>query len=267
MHIALIGCGNMGGALASRWLADGLAGRIDILDPSPPRHALLKNAENIRHMPNPETFETQADVVILAVKPQIMKEACTKIKDKLPENALLVSIAAGLPLAFFEEIFSSRRPIVRVMPNTPAACGAGMSVAIANASVTPTQKKSVDVLLCAAGKSAWIEDEEQMHAVTALSGSGPAYIFLLIAYLARAGEKAGLPEDIAAALARQTVYGAGVLAENSDDVPAITLKENVTSPGGTTAAALSILEDGRLEEIIKDAVRSAARRSKELSGG
>jgi pyrroline-5-carboxylate reductase len=182
------------------------------------------------------------------------------------DGALILSIAAGTKIEFFERHLGSDAAVVRVMPNTPAAIRRGMSVLCANANVSAAQRETADRLMAAAGATAWLDDEGLMDAVTAVSGSGPAYVFLLIETLAAAGVAAGLPEALSKQLALETVAGSGALAQASNDDPA-QLRVNVTSPGGTTAAALEVLmaEDG-LAPLMRRAVAAATRRGKELGG-
>jgi pyrroline-5-carboxylate reductase len=181
-------------------------------------------------------------------------------------HCLFVSIAAGKTISYFEKHLGSEAAIVRAMPNTPAAVGRGVTVGCPNAHVSESQRVWADELLAAVGEVAWVEDEDQIDAVTALSGGGPAYVFLLAEVMTEAGVQAGLPADLAMRLARVTVSGAGELMHQSSDEPA-TLRKNVTSPGGTTAEALKILmADGALQSLMTKAIAAATRRSKELAG-
>ena len=182
----------------------------------------------------------------------------------IPNRTPILSIAAGQSLANFAAYFEPERPVIRAMPNTPAAIGKGMSVAIPNNHATEAHRRIAQNLLSAAGEFLWLESESQMDAVTAVSGSGPAYVFYLMEALAKAATEAGLPEDQAMILARQTVIGSAALAERDASPPGL-LRRNVTSPGGTTEAALAVLMDGRFEEIMTKAVAAATARSKELS--
>lgn len=205
------------------------------------------------------------EVVVLAVKPQVMAEVAPRHAGHA--GAVYLSIAAGKPLSFFQALLGAETPIVRAMPNTPAAIRRGTTVAVANAAVSQAQRDACHALLQAVGEVAWIEDEGLMDAVTAVSGSGPAYVFHLVEALAEAGREAGLPEALAMQLARGTVAGAGELLRVSDE-DAATLRQNVTSPGGTTAAALEVLmaDDDGLAQLMRRAVAAAARRSRELAG-
>jgi len=205
-------------------------------------------------------------VAVIAIKPQVAPDVMAAVKPLVGPSTLVVSIMAGRTLDFLHRALSASTAIVRAMPNTPAAIGRGISVATGNPCVTPAQRELAQRLLTAIGTVEWINDEALMDAVTAVSGSGPAYVFLLAESLARAGVAAGLPSDLAARLARATVAGSGELLRRSD-LDAATLRHNVTSPGGTTAAALDILlgEDG-LGRLMDKAVAAATRRSRELAG-
>ena len=207
-----------------------------------------------------------SDICILAVKPQMMNDVCTALKSEISKNCLILSVAAGQTIANFEAHFGNDQPITRIMPNTPAAIGKGMSVAVANNNVNSDQKDLVTKMLNCSGKTEWVTDENLMNAVTAVSGSGPAYIFHLIEAMATAGEHVGLSADTAMALARQTVIGSAALAEEQPETSASTLRENVTSPNGTTAAALDVLMDGRFQKILNEALAAAKNRGEELEG-
>lgn len=269
LSIALIGCGKMGSALLRGWLASGHIGHVYVLDPfglpeefedeAPARVAFYDKAEIFAGARPP------ASVFVIAVKPQIMDEVCHAIKKAIPADALVLSIAAGQTIAKFESYFGAAQPVIRSMPNTPAAIAKGMTVGCPNAHVSPAQKTLADNLLKAVGQVEWVEDEGLLDAVTAVSGSGPAYIFLLMEAMAAAGVKAGLKPDFAMKLARQTVIGSAALAE-SDPLPAETLRKNVTSPGGTTAAALDVLmATSGMQDLFDKAIAAATARSKELS--
>lgn len=269
LAIALIGCGKMGSALLRGWLGTGQVKHVYILDPGGlPEEFEEYTPATITFFDKPELFAgayPKADIFVIAVKPQIMDTVCTTIKKAVPADALILSIAAGQTIARFESRFGPTQPIIRSMPNTPAAVGKGMTVLCANVHVSPAHKELASTLLRAVGAVAWVDDETQMDAVTAVSGSGPAYIFLLIETLAHAGVKAGLDPDFAMTLARQTVIGSAALAE-ADPLPAATLRQNVTSPGGTTAAALAVLmADNGLQLLFDQAIDAATARSRALS--
>jgi pyrroline-5-carboxylate reductase len=255
--LALIGCGKMGSAMMRGWLAAKTAEKIFVIEPS----GLPDEFKN-----NPTVVLTDAapecDVIILAVKPQMMNDVCANLN---PGKALILSIAAGQKIGNFETHFGAAHPIIRAMPNTPAAVGQGITVAVANKNVSTTQRTTADTLLKSIGQVEWIDDEALMDAVTALSGSGPAYVFYLIEVLAKAGEQSGLPADFAMILARQTVIGSAALAANDPGTATDALRKNVTSPGGTTEAALKVLMDGRMQDLFTQALAAATARSKELS--
>ncbi len=260
--IFLIGAGRMGGALLRGWLAAGFpAGSLAVAEPSPsPETAALLKEHAIPSQPRSEP-----DAMVLAVKPQIMNEVLAQIAPLAGSNTAMLSIAAGRTVASIAAHFPPGTAIVRAMPNLPAEIGRGITAAYANAQVTPERRALCDRLLRAAGEVAWIDDESLIDAVTAVSGSGPAYVFHLAECLADAAAAAGLPPDLAAQLARATVTGAGELLYRSPLSPA-QLRENVTSPGGTTAAGLSVLMgEPSLKTLIGETVAAAARRSRELS--
>ena len=200
------------------------------------------------------------------MKPQVAPDAVPSVASLVGKSSVVLSIMAGRTLRFLEQALPRNTAIVRAMPNTPAAIGRGITVAVPNAAVSATQRTLVHALLAATGTVEWVSDESLIDAVTAVSGSGPAYVFLLAEALARAGAAAGLPADLAAKLARATVAGSGELLHRSP-LDAATLRQNVTSPGGTTAAALDVLmaKDG-LEPLLTRAVAAATERSRELAG-
>src|SRR5215213_7639270 len=213
---------------------------------------------------NPLVAE-DASVIVLAVKPQAAIDVVPPLKARMRPETVAVSVMAGKTLAFLEGALGERA-IVRSIPNTPAAVGRGITVAVPNDSVSPMQRKLADTLLRSVGAVEWVDDEGLIDAATAVSGSGPAYVFLLAESLARAGAAAGLPADLAARLARATVSGSGELLHRSA-LDAATLRQNVTSPGGTTAAALGVLMAGDgLDPLMEKAVVAATKRSRELAG-
>ena len=260
----LLGCGKMGGALLDGWLANGLDPRATvILDPYP--SDALKQIEGLTLITD-GTYQGPAPrAVMLAVKPQMMDGALPSVSEMAGPETLYISIAAGKPLAYFEGLLGAATPIVRVMPNTPAAVGAGASALIANAGCSKADKELASALTDAAGISVWLDHEDQMDAVTGVSGSGPAYIFHMIEALTAAAEAEGLAPDLALALARQTVIGAAALAAASPET-AETLRVNVTSPKGTTEAGLVALMDSEsgLTSLMRKTVSAAANRSREL---
>lgn len=261
--IVLAGAGKMGGAMLTGWLAGGLdPTRVAVIEPHPSADIDALAAKGIRL--NPSTKETgDVATLVVAVKPQMFGEAGPALKPLVGSSTLVVSIMAGTPIAALERVCGGS--VVRAMPNTPAAIGRGITVAVAADRVSAAQRAIADALLRATGAVEWVDDENLMDAVTAVSGSGPAYIFLLAEELARAGVEAGLPAELATRLARETVAGSGELLHRSQETSA-TLRKNVTSPGGTTAAALEVLmaPDG-MQPLMIRAVAAATRRSKELA--
>ncbi|WP_181706747.1 pyrroline-5-carboxylate reductase [Chthonobacter rhizosphaerae] len=263
--LVLVGAGKMGGAMLAGWLANNLAGgETVIVDPNlHPEMADLVARHGVRHAASPADVDIVPAVLVLAVKPQSMAAVLPAVKPLVGPRTVVMSVAAGTTLRTLAAGLGDG-PIVRVMPNTPAQVGQGMAVAVGNGAVTAADRTVVTALMDSVGRTAWVDDEGLMDAVTAVSGSGPAYVFLLAEHLAKAGEAAGLPPDVAALAARQTVAGAGALLAASPLDPA-TLRQNVTSPGGTTAAALEVLmgENGLLP-LLTRAVEAAARRGREL---
>lgn len=265
--VVLVGCGNMGYAMLKGWLAsNALApGDVSVVEPD---EALRKRAADAGTEAVADAASVAAgpapDLVVVAVKPQVIREVVPAYKGFAGKGTTFVSIAAGTGVATFEEILGREAAVMRCMPNTPAAIGKGMMVVFSNANVSPRIRDFVDELLATSGAVARIDDEKLMDAVTAVSGSGPAYVFHFIECLAAAGEKGGLPADTAKLLAMQTVYGAASLAKESGEEPG-RLREQVTSPGGTTAAALSVLMgDDRLRGLLAEAVEAAKKRGAEL---
>jgi pyrroline-5-carboxylate reductase len=259
--IALAGAGKMGGAMLTGWLAGGLdAKRVVVIEPMPSPEISALAAKGIQL--NPKDAGT-VETLVIAVKPQSFREAGAVLKSHVAASTLVVSIMAGTPMKSLQEVCGGA--VVRAMPNTPAAIGRGITVAVAARNVSAAQRATSDALLRATGSVEWVDDEGLMDAVTAVSGSGPAYIFLLAEELARAGVAAGLPEALATRLARETVAGSGELLHRSE-LPSSTLRQNVTSPGGTTAAALEVLmgNDG-LQQLMTRAIAAATARSKELA--
>jgi pyrroline-5-carboxylate reductase len=261
--IVLAGAGKMGGAMLSGWLARGLdARRVGVIEPHPSDDISAQLTKGIRLNPTPKEIGAVA-VLVVALKPQMFREAGVMLKQFAGPSTLVVSIMAGTTIAVIAEVCGGS--VVRAMPNTPAAIGRGITVAVAAKNVSASQRAVADALLRATGSVEWVDDENLMDAVTAVSGSGPAYIFLLAEELARAGVEAGLPQELATRLARETVAGSGELLHRSE-LSSATLRQNVTSPGGTTAAALEVLmgPDG-MQTLLTRAVAAATRRSKELA--
>jgi len=263
--ILLAGVGKMGGALLQGWLALGLSPeKVAVIEPLPSPDLAALSKQGLRLNPPHDVVGAVAAVVV-AVKPQIAPEVLPALAPFVGAGTVVVSIMAGRTLGFLADSLP-RAGLVRAMPNTPAAIGRGITVAVANSLVAPEQRALVDVLLSAVGAVEWITDEALMDAVTALSGSGPAYVFLLAESMTRGGTAAGLPPALADRLARVTVAGAGELLHRSPLDPA-TLRQNVTSPGGTTAAALEVLmAEGGLERLMAAAIAAATKRSRDLAG-
>jgi pyrroline-5-carboxylate reductase len=264
--LLLVGCGKMGGALLSGWLERGLARRYLVVEPSPDDLPILNRPEVQRlAVPDHIPVDFETGVLVLAVKPQVMHEVLPPYRRFASKGTLFLSIAAGKTLRFFARHLGERASVIRAMPNTPAAIGRGIAVACPNAAAAPAQRALAERLLAAVGEVGWVEDEALLDVVTAVSGSGPAYVFLLIECLAQAGVESGLPGALAMRLARATVAGAGELARLSEESPSA-LRTAVTSPGGTTRAALDVLmgKNG-LDKLISRAVLAATKRSRELA--
>jgi pyrroline-5-carboxylate reductase len=263
--ILLVGAGKMGSALLEGWRALGLdLGRIAAIEPQPAGEIAALAERGLRLNPPRSTIGEVAAIVI-AVKPQTAPEVMPTLAPFVGAATVAVSIMAGRTLRFLADALPDTA-LVRAMPNTPAAIGRGITVAVPDARVTTVQRDLVEALLSAVGTVEWVADEALMDAVTALSGSGPAYVFLLAEAMARAGTAAGLPPVLAATLARATVAGSGELLHRSP-LDAATLRQNVTSPGGTTAAALDVLmaQDG-LAPLLTRAIAAATARSRALAG-
>jgi pyrroline-5-carboxylate reductase len=265
-EILLVGCGKMGGAMLEGWLARHIVRHVTIVEPGPGaanfagRPDVALHAEATALAP-----DLKPDVLVFAVKPQMMDAVAPHYRRFAGPTTVALSIAAGKTIGYFERRLGTDAAIVRAMPNTPAAVGRGITISCANARVTPAQRSLCDRLLAAVGEIGWVEDEALIDAVTAVSGSGPAYVFLLIECMAEAGVAAGLPAELAMRLARATVAGSGELARLSSDPPAV-LRQNVTSPGGTTRAALDVLmAPGALAALMTKAIAAAAARSRELA--
>lgn len=260
--LVLLGCGKMGSALLQGWLAGGLApDAAHVIDPQPSDWLLAQGVRVNQPLP------AAPAVVLIAVKPQMMGAALPTLQSYGGGETLFVSVAAGTRIAAYEAVLGASTPIVRTMPNTPAAVGRGITAICGNAHVSPAQLDTAAALMAAVGEVVRLAGEHQIDAVTALSGGGPAYVFHLIEAMAAAGAAAGLPADMAMQLARATVIGAGELARQSSE-SAAQMRINVTSPGGTTAQALAVLMDERrgLPALMREAVAAAAARGQELGG-
>lgn len=264
--LVLVGAGKMGGALLKSWLGLGLdPKKLAVIEPQPATEMKALAARGFRlHASAAKVGE--AGAIVIAIKPQVAADVVPTLARLVRPSTIVVSIMAGKTLGFLERALP-KAAIVRAMPNTPAAIGRGITVAVPNKRVTAAQRNLAHQLLAATGAVEWVDDESLMDAVTAVSGSGPAYVFLLAESLTRAGIAAGLPAKLAAKLARETVAGSGELLHRSSLDPA-TLRQNVTSPGGTTAAALEVLmaaADG-FDPLLAKAIAAAAKRSRELAG-
>jgi pyrroline-5-carboxylate reductase len=262
--LLLVGCGKMGGAMLDGWLARGLS-PSDVLV-AEPVEALRPNKPDLRAVASTSEIGEAPELVVLAVKPQTMDAVLPDLRRFADDGAVFLSIAAGKTLKYFAGHLGEAAKVVRAMPNTPAAVRRGITVATAAKAVSAAEKKKCQDLLEAVGEALWVDDEALIDPVTALSGSGPAYVFLLVEAMAAAGEKLGLAPEMAMQLARATVAGSGELLRLSSE-PAAQLRVNVTSPGGTTAEALKVLmaADG-IQPVFDKALAAASRRSRELAG-
>jgi pyrroline-5-carboxylate reductase len=264
--IVLIGAGKMGSAMLDGWIGLGLdPSRVAVIEPLPSPEISALALRGLKLNPDPAAVPDPA-VIVIAVKPQVAADVVPAAAPLVGRSTVVVSIMAGQRLASLERGLPAGSAIVRTMPNTPAAIGRGITVAVANARVSPPQRDLAHRLLAAIGAVEWVDDEALLDAVTAVSGSGPAYVFLLAEALAQAGAAAGLPADLAERLARATVAGSGELLHRAP-LDAAILRQNVTSRGGTTEAALAVLmsRDG-LAPLMERAVAAATRRSRELAG-
>lgn len=266
--LLLVGCGKMGGALLNGWLKAGSAEQVAVIEPSGLPDG-LRDRPGVIGYPDASSIPPAfiPEIVVLAVKPQMMDAALPAYARFAKPGTVFLSIAAGKTLAYFERILGKDAAVVRAMPNTPAAIGRGMTGVVANALV-PAQARAVcATLLGAVGDVAWVDNEALIDVVTAVSGSGPAYVFLMVEVMAAAGLAAGLPADLATRLARATVTGSGALLDQSPET-AEALRRAVTSPGGTTQAALNVLMDEKtgMGPLMLEAVQAAAKRSRELAG-
>lgn len=261
--LVLLGCGKMGGAMLQGWLEGGLPpSSVWVIDPKP--SDWLESTGVTINGDLPDT----PGIVLIAVKPQMMGDALPTLREMGNGTTLFISVAAGTPVAAFEAALGGASPIIRAMPNTPAAVGRGITSIIGNDHASSDQMDLAETLLTAVGQVVRLENEDQMDAVTGVSGSGPAYVFHMIECMAKAGEAEGLPPALAMQLALATVAGAGALAEASNETPS-QLRVNVTSPNGTTQAGLDVLMDAKtgLPDLIRRTVGAAANRSRELKNG
>jgi pyrroline-5-carboxylate reductase len=263
--LVLVGAGKMGGALLEGWLRLGLPpAQIAVIEPQPAPEISALAARGVRFNPDVHALKNVA-AVIIAVKPQAAAGVLPALSPLIAPSTVVVSIMAGRTLQFLSGTLKNGQAFIRAMPNLPASIGRGITVAVP-LHASQAQRELADRLLAATGAVEWVEDETLLDAVTAVSGSGPAYVFLLAETLAQAGAAAGLPRDLAEKLARETVAGAGELLHRSD-LDAATLRTNVTSPGGTTQAALDVLmgQNG-LDPLLKKAIAAATERSRKLAG-
>ena len=261
--LVLLGCGKMGSAMLEGWLKQGLpAASVYVIDPHPSDWVKSTGVHVNADLP------AAPAIVLVAVKPQMMGAALPTLAAMGNGETLFVSVAAGTPISQFEQVLGAHTPIIRAMPNTPAAVGRGITAIIGNDHASAGQMDLAQLLLSAVGQVVRLDDESQMDAVTGVSGSGPAYVFHLIETLAAAGQAQGLSPELAMQLAKATVAGAGALAEQADDSPS-QLRVNVTSPNGTTQAALEVLMDetNGFPALLTRAVAAATNRSKELANG
>ena len=264
--IAFIGAGNMAAALIQGLLKDGFAAnRMIAADPDSNRTAALEDCCGIRTTNDNALAIAQSDIVVLAVKPQILPALCEQVARAVANRKpLLISIAAGIQTAHLAAWLGEEAAIIRTMPNTPAMVQAGTTALYATAQVSDEQRNQAESIMRAVGMTLWIQEENLMDSITALSGSGPAYFFFFMEAMMRAGSKLGLDDETARLLTLHTAFGAARMALESPDSPAL-LREKVTSPGGTTAAALEVLRGQGFEQLIEDALRAARDRSIALS--
>ena len=259
-NILLVGCGKMGGALLRRWQETGTCRETVVVEPSSLDLAGAVKVPSYEQIP--PAF--RPGIVVFAVKPQTLPDIISLYKGYAEVPAL--SIVAGKSLSFFEKHLGARAKIIRAMPNTPALIGKGITVACANKNISSADKEKASALLGAVGEILWVEKEELLNPVTALSGSGPAYVFLLMEVLAKAGVRSGLDPALAERLARQTVIGSALLADADKNISAAQLRQNVTSPGGTTQAALEVLmKEPAIQDLFDRALQAATKRAGELS--
>lgn len=268
-RIAFVGAGNMASSLIAGFISMGVKrDRIAASSRRLEQRDLLKSEYGIEVFSTSTDCVAGADIVVLSVKPQGAEAVCAEIAPSLSGDALVVSIAAGVSISNLRRWLTylnlSERAIVRCMPNTPASIGQGISALFADAPVTRDQRALIHNLMCSTGRALWLDDEAQFDAVTALSGSGPAYAYLLMEAMIQAGKTLGLSAEIASALTLQTVLGAAKLATSGKGGDVSALRRQVTSPRGTTEAAVDVLQMGGFESLVVDAIQAAAKRSSEL---
>lgn len=267
MQIGFIGGGNMARSLVGGLIARGeRPASIVVSEPQRELREGLERDFGVRCVEDNAIVARESAIVVVAVKPQVMRDVCSGIAGAVPHRPLLLSIAAGITIAQFERWLGAGQPVVRAMPNTPALIGEGIAGLVANARCDEAQRKLAARVLESVGRVVWLPDEARMDAVTAVSGSGPAYFFLLIEALEAAAIAQGLAPETARALTLQTALGAARMARDSDE-PVSALRHRVTSPGGTTQAALDVFERGGFAALVAEAVEAATRRGRELSSG
>ncbi|SEO92701.1 pyrroline-5-carboxylate reductase [Aquisalimonas asiatica] len=263
--IAFIGGGNMARSLIGGLIADGFpADRIRVAEPDPEQRGNLSATFGVRVTGDNRDAVADADGVVLAVKPQVIRDVATELAPQLARTgAVVISIAAGIRESDLSRWLGDGLPVVRVMPNTPSLVQTGATALYANTATSTEQRSLAESLMRAVGLTCWLDDENQMNAVTAVSGSGPAYFFLLMESMEQAGADLGLPRETARLLTLQTALGAAKMAlESAEDVA--TLRRQVTSPGGTTEQAIQAFEDGGLRELVEQALKAAADRAESL---
>ena len=264
--IGFIGGGNMATSLIAGLIADGWrADNIHLSEPDASKRELLSSRFSIRTYDDNQVMVANTNIVVLAVKPQIMASVCEEISNSINQyQPLVLSIAAGIQVAHLSRWLGGYKQIVRTMPNTPSMVQSGATALFSDPSVNEDGKNAAETIMRAVGLSIWVETEDELDAVTALSGSGPAYFLYIMEAMEKAGIELGLAADTARLLSIQTAFGAAKMALESTDSPSV-LRHNVTSPGGTTERALSILKDKQLEKIFSEALAGACARSKELA--
>lgn len=263
-RLLLVGCGNMGSALLSCWVAQLKGWQLSVISPTPIPKDLENNVSLYAAAADVGSAIDPFDIVVLAVKPDLISVVLPEIASFYNDHTVFISVAAGKTTQTIAALLPENQPVIRVMPNTPARIGRAASVGFAADSTHKSHRTYAEVLFSAAGTFDWVEDESLFDAVTAVSGSGPAYVFYMIEALEKAALSEGLPEDLARTLARQTVIGAAALAESQPGIKASELRGAVTSPGGTTEAGLKILMDGRFDEILEQTIKAAAERGRAL---
>lgn len=265
-NISLVGCGNMGQSLIGGLIANGHdPARIHGADPDPAKRDMLKKRYHVQMHAENTSAIGHADVIIIAVKPQSVAATLTGIAGEINGKPLLISVAAGIRMHTLEKLAGRQFPIVRVMPNTPALIQAGASTLYANGVATTSQRDLAEAIMRSVGMAIWLEDEALMDTVTALSGSGPAYFFLIMEIMEKAAVTLGLPAKQARLLTLETAFGAAKMALESE-LDTVTLRQQVTSPGGTTEQALKVLiEQGKIETLFLEALSAAKKRSEELA--